>query len=99
MQLKITQQQRANQEKTVVIDSLIAGGYDPIIGKTRYYQTDCIETLIECYKRGETKMLVHMATGLGKTRTLVALSKALLVVIVNVVVASTVKSYSGLCSE
>ena len=78
MQLKITQQQRANQEKTVVIDSLIAGGYDPIIGKTRYYQTDCIETLIECYKRGETKMLVHMATGLGKTRTMVALSKALL---------------------
>ena len=78
MQLKITQQHRASQEKTIVIDSLIAGGYDPIIGKTRYYQTECIEVLIDRYKQGETKMLVHMATGLGKTRTMVALSKALL---------------------
>ncbi len=78
MQLKITQQHRFNQERTIVIDSLIAGGYDPNIGKTRYYQTECIETLIEHYKQGETKMLVHMATGLGKTRTMVAFSKALL---------------------
>lgn len=78
MQLKIAQQRRANQEKPIVIDTLLAGGYDPIIGKTRYYQTECIETLIDRYKQGETKMLVHMATGLGKTRTMVALSKALL---------------------
>lgn len=78
MQLKRTQERVANQEKTIVIDTLLAGGYDPIIGKTRYYQTECIETLIDRYKQGETKMLVHMATGLGKTRTMVALSKALL---------------------
>ncbi|MGZ8927247.1 MAG: DEAD/DEAH box helicase family protein [Methylobacter sp.] len=78
MQLKIAQKRRANQEKTIVIDSLIAGGYDASIGKTRYYQTECIEILIERYKQGETKMLVHMATGLGKTRTMVALCKALL---------------------
>jgi type I site-specific restriction endonuclease len=54
MQLKISQQRRANQERTVVIDPLIAGGYDPVIGKTRYYQTECIETLIDRYKQGET---------------------------------------------
>ena len=58
MQLKITQKHRASQDKPVVIDTLIAGGYDPIIGKERYYQTECIETLIQGYKQGETKMLV-----------------------------------------
>ena len=78
MQLKKKQHRTATQEKPIVIDSLLAGGYDAVIGKTRYYQTDCIEILIDRYKQGETKMLVHMATGLGKTRTMVALTKALL---------------------
>ncbi|MBF0564392.1 MAG: DEAD/DEAH box helicase family protein [Nitrospirae bacterium] len=43
-----------------------------------YFQTECIETLLQKYKERKQKMLVHMATGLGKTRTMVAFVKALL---------------------
>ena len=58
--------------------SVLAGGYDPTVGKERYYQLQCIRTIIENYNAGKQKMLIHMATGLGKTSTAVALVKALL---------------------
>jgi len=78
MKLKIEQQKKIASNKEIIIDTNIAGGFDPIIGKERYYQLQCIRTIIENYKAGKQKMLIHMATGLGKTRTAVALVKALL---------------------
>ena len=78
MKLKIEQQRKIVANREVSIDTTIAGGYDPSVGKDRYYQLDCIKTLVDHYKAGKSKMLVHMATGLGKTRTAVALVKALL---------------------
>lgn len=78
MKIKQAQQKKKTQDIKIKVDTTIAGGYDPDVGKERYYQVECIETLIEKYKAGETKMLVHMATGLGKTRLTVALAKALL---------------------
>jgi type I restriction enzyme, R subunit len=78
MKLKIEQEKKRDQEKDIVIDRTIAGGYDPAAGTDRYFQIECIQTLIEKFRVGKQKMLVHMATGLGKTRTAVALVKALL---------------------
>lgn len=78
MKLKIEQQKKIASNKEIIIDTTIAGGFDPTVGKERFYQLQCIRTLIENYKAGKQKMLVHMATGLGKTRTAVALVKALL---------------------
>lgn len=78
MKLKIEQQRKIVSNKEITIDTTIAGGYDPTVGKDRYYQLQCIRTIIENYKAGKQKMLIHMATGLGKTRTAVALVKALL---------------------
>lgn len=78
MKLKIEQQKKIASNKEIIIDTTIAGGYDPTVGKERYYQLQCIRTIIESYKAGKQKMLIHMATGLGKTRTAVALVKALL---------------------
>ena len=78
MQVHIVQDQRKHQEREIVIDTSIAGGYDPAAGKVRYYQIECIQTLLKGLREGRNKMLVHMATGLGKTRTAVALCKALL---------------------
>jgi len=78
MKLKIEQQKKIASNKEITIDTTISGGFDPTVGKERYYQLQCIRTLIENYKAGKQKMLVHMATGLGKTRTAVALVKALL---------------------
>jgi len=78
MKLKIEQQKTITSNKEITIDTTIAGGYDLTVGKERYYQLQCIRTLIENYKSGKQKMLVHMATGLGKTRTAVALVKSLL---------------------
>lgn len=78
MKLKIEQQKKIASNKEITIDTTIAGGFDPSIGKERYYQLQCIRTIIENYKAGKQKMLIHMATGLGKTRTAVALVKALL---------------------
>ncbi|KAF0156632.1 MAG: Type III restriction protein res subunit [Syntrophaceae bacterium] len=78
MKLKIAQEQQKTREQDIVIDTNIAGGYDPTAGKARYYQFDCIQTLLDAYRNGKMKMLVHMATGLGKTRVIVALVKALL---------------------
>jgi len=51
---------------------------NPSCGKEMYFQLECINTLIKKYKEGKQRMLVHMATGLGKTRTMVAFTKALL---------------------
>ena len=78
MKVKAEQEKKKNFAKEVNIDTSIAGGMDKIVGKERYYQKECIETLIEKYRQNKQKMLVHMATGLGKTRTAVALTKALL---------------------
>ena len=78
MQLKIEQARKINLDREITIDKGIAGGMNPSCGKEMYFQLECINTLIQKYKEGKQKMLVHMATGLGKTRTMVAFSKALL---------------------
>jgi len=78
MQLKIEQARKLNLNREVTIDKGIAGGINPSHGKETYYQIECIQALIKKFKEGKQKMLVHMATGLGKTRTMVAFTKALL---------------------
>jgi len=78
MRVRISQEQKRRQEREISIDKTVAGGYDPAAGKDRYYQVDCIQALLTGLREGRDKMLVHMATGLGKTRTAVALCKALL---------------------
>lgn len=78
IKLKIEHEKNKNLQREIKIDTTIAGGYDPDAGKERYYQIECINALLERYKAGRQKMLVHMATGLGKTRTMVAFVKALL---------------------
>lgn len=78
MQLKIEQAKKRNLDRKITIDTTIAGGMNPNCGKEMYFQLECIETLIQKYREGKQKMLVHIATGLGKTRTTVALTKALL---------------------
>lgn len=78
MQLKIEQARKINLDREITIDKGIAGGINPSCGKETYYQAECIQALIQRYKEGKQKMLVHMATGLGKTRTMVAFTKALL---------------------
>ncbi len=78
MRLKIEQGRQKQREQTIAIDTTLAGGFDPAAGKDRYYQLDCIRILLDLFREGKMKMLVHMATGLGKTRTMVAFSKALL---------------------
>ena len=78
MKLKLEQDRQRRRSQGIRIDTTIAGGFDPAAGKERTYQLDCIRILLELYRDGKMKMLVHMATGLGKTRTLVAFCKALL---------------------
>jgi len=78
MRLKIEQAKQINLQREIIIDKSIAGGINPSSGKEAYYQTECIQTLIQKYKEHKQKMLVHMATGLGKTRTMVAFVKVLL---------------------
>ncbi|WP_105618624.1 DEAD/DEAH box helicase family protein [Vallitalea okinawensis] len=78
MKEKIQQQKNINMDREIIIDKSIAGGYDPTVGKERYYQIECINTIIEKVKEGKQRMLVHMATGLGKTRMSVALTKVML---------------------
>jgi len=76
--LKIEQSKKINLNREIYIDKSIAGGINPSCGKETYFQIECIETLLEKFKQGKQKMLVQMATGLGKTRTMVAFAKALL---------------------
>src|SRR5439155_5899787 len=78
MKLKIEQARQRQREQTITIDTTLAGGFDPAAGKERYYQLECIRVLLDRFREGKMKMLVHMATGLGKTRTMVAFAKALL---------------------
>jgi type I site-specific restriction endonuclease len=78
MLMKEEQAKQINLKREIVIDKTIAGGVNPSSGKETYYQTECIQTLIQKYREKKQKMLVHMATGLGKTRTMVAFVKALL---------------------
>ncbi|MBM4055622.1 MAG: hypothetical protein FJ264_13370 [Planctomycetes bacterium] len=58
-------------------------GHDPGKGKGVIAKQICPDygwefLMIKLYREGKQKMLVHMATGLGKTRTMVAFVKALL---------------------
>ncbi len=78
MLLKIEQDRNRNLQREIIIDNSIAGGFNQSCGKEMYFQSECIETLLAKYREGKLKMLVHMATGLGKTRTMVAFVKALL---------------------
>lgn len=78
LKLKIEQGRQKQREQTITIDTKLAGGFDPAVGMDRYYQLECIRILLDLFREGKMKMLVHMATGLGKTRTMVAFSKALL---------------------
>jgi len=78
MKLKIEQDRQRQQDQTITVDTRLAGGFDPAVGKERYYQLECIRVLLDRFRGGKMKMLVHMATGLGKTRTAVAFAKALL---------------------
>ena len=78
MKLKIEQDRQKRQQQEIRIDTTLAGGFDPAAGKERTYQLDCIRMLFDRYREGKMKMLVHMATGLGKTRTMVAFARALL---------------------
>ncbi|MDR3246755.1 MAG: DEAD/DEAH box helicase family protein [Prevotellaceae bacterium] len=78
MQVKVEQAKQINFQREIIIDKSIAGGINPSSGKETYYQVECIQALVQKYKAGKQKMLVHMATGLGKTRTMVAFVKALL---------------------
>jgi len=77
MKRKIEHERQLRRNEKITIDTTIAGGFDPAAGKNRYYQLECINALAEAIRNGKMKMLVHMATGLGKTRTVVALVKAL----------------------
>lgn len=77
MKRLVDQHKQRQREQEITIDTSIAGGFDASIGKDRYYHGECIRTLIESFRNGKTKMLVHMATGMGKTRMAVALVKAL----------------------
>jgi type I site-specific restriction endonuclease len=78
MNIRTAQEEKRKHEQEIVIDKTIAGGFDQAAGKERYFQVDCINALLKGLREGRGKMLVHMATGLGKTRTAVALCKALL---------------------
>jgi type I restriction enzyme R subunit len=78
MKLKIEQDRQRRRDQNIHIDTALAGGFDPAAGKVRYYQLSCIQALLERFREGKMKMLVHMATGLGKTRTMVAFVRALL---------------------
>jgi hypothetical protein len=68
MKLKIEQGRQKQREQKITIDTTLAGGFDPAAGKERYYQLDCIRILLDLFRDGKMKMLVHMATGLGKRR-------------------------------
>ncbi len=78
MNVRTAQDKKRKQEQEIVIDKTIAGGFDQAAGKERYFQVDCINALLKGLREGRGRMLVHMATGLGKTRMAVALCKALL---------------------
>lgn len=78
MKLKIEQDRQKRQQQEIRIDTTLAGGFDPAAGKERTYQLECVQILLALYREGKMKMLVHMATGLGKTRTMVAFARALL---------------------
>lgn len=64
----------------VPVDKDIAGGFDSSLPdpKERYYQVEAVDAVCEGIERGKKKILVHMATGLGKTRTSIALVKKLI---------------------
>ncbi|MGE5216155.1 MAG: DEAD/DEAH box helicase family protein [Chloroflexota bacterium] len=80
IKLKIEQNRQKQREEAIDLSRYqdIAGGFDPAAGKERYYHAECMQVLLDRYREGKMKMLVHMATGLGKTRMATAFVKALL---------------------
>ena len=64
----------------VPIDTTIAGGFDSSLPepKERYYQGESIDAVCNSIADGKKKILLHMATGLGKTRVSIALVKRLI---------------------
>ena len=79
MKLKVEQQKKISSSKEISIDTTIAGGFDPTVGKERYYQLACIRKIIENYKAGKQKMLqikgvelteITLHVGLGTFRTI-----------------------------
>lgn len=71
---------RTKKFSDVPVDLDIAGGFDPSLPdpKERYYQVEAIDAVCEGIEKGKKKILVHMATGMGKTRTSIALVKKLI---------------------
>ncbi len=71
---------RTKNFSDVPIDKDIAGGFDPSLPdpKERYYQVEAVDAVCEGIEKGKKKILVHMATGMGKTRTSIALVKKLI---------------------
>lgn len=55
MKLKIEQQKKIASNKEIIIDTTIAGGYDPIVGKERYYQLKCIQNHYRKLQSRKTK--------------------------------------------
>lgn len=72
--------ERIKDFRDAPIDTDIAGGFDSSLPepKERYYQIDAIEAICGGIEKGKKKVLVHMATGTGKTRTSIALVKRLI---------------------
>jgi len=62
--------------EVVPIDSSMVGGVSN--GKDWNFQVECIHALCDGLKRHKRRMLVEMATGTGKTRTIAAFIKRLL---------------------
>jgi type I restriction enzyme R subunit len=71
---------QADLERRAAVRMLRRDPFDvPIDNRivNRGYQHDCIEVLCREIKQGRRKLLVEMATGTGKTRTVIALIKRL----------------------
>lgn len=62
MKLKIEQQKKIASNKEITIDTTIAGGFDPTVGKERYYQLQCVRTIIDNYKSGKLKKHCKLIT-------------------------------------
>lgn len=76
--IALKDEKRRKPFSEVLIDTHIAGGFDEELQKERYYQKDCIEAVCASLENGKKKLLVHMATGTGKTRVMIALVKRLI---------------------
>jgi type I restriction enzyme R subunit len=76
--ITLRDEKRRKPFSEILIDINIAGGFDEELQKERYYQKECIEAVCASLEAGKKKLLVHMATGTGKTRVMIALVKRLI---------------------